>query len=289
MFTTESRIQQTQGQQVAVCSWVLLSALVVLGLGCGPQELPGQEERGAAGAQEQQVAMANGLSLNGLSLNGLSLNGLSLNGLSLNGLSALEFRTWFDSDPELYAGTMQYMVYCAVPEGQTRSYTSLVMGQTYTWGGHLGLAPGWASGLPATEPEQQLVSACLAAHVNKFGVHVQISLLGQDGTGEPIAFSAQELADYSVREGCFFGNLFREEPVQAGNDGLTLAPGQSTTRVCALPGVGGSSQCSPMVYVGSCSTYCTRSGSNPYYDSCTYNGKRYRPITTRLLPTAVTP
>lgn len=284
MFTTVGRFQQTLGQQVATWSWVLVSALVVLGSGCGPQE---GWEQGGAGQLEQGVVVDNGISTNGISTNGISTNGISTNGISTNGLSSQSFRDWFDAEPAVREETMRYIILCAVAEGQSRSYTSSLTGETYTWQGRLGLAPGWASGLRATEQEQQVVSACLAAHVNKLGLHVQISLLGLDGEGARIAYDEQELATYSVQEGCFFGNLFQEEPVHAGNDGLALSSSQSTARVCALPGAGGSAQCAPMGYVGSCAAHCTRSAGSPYYESCTYNGKSYRPITTRLMPAAV--
>src|SRR5512143_114790 len=159
----------------SMTGWVLAA---VLAAGCGVEELPSEEQGPEPRTQEQAIREDNGLSLNGLSLNGLSLNGLSLNGLSLNGLSTTDFSNWFNSDPAGNEQLMRYIVLCAVPEGESRSFRNPTTGVLYTWSGWMGLAPSWSSGAPATVVEQQIVSACLAAHANNYGVHVPISLLG---------------------------------------------------------------------------------------------------------------
>ncbi|MFY0563939.1 hypothetical protein ACN28E_08835 [Archangium lansingense] len=265
--------------------WEFLALMLACAVGCGPAEgLPeetgGQEEWGST---TQKIIVGNGLSLNGLSLNGLSLNGLSLNGLTPTGLSSSSFSTWFNADPTVRNEVMKYVVACAVPSGQSRSYTS--GGTTYTWNGVLGLATGWAGGLAATTAELHVVSACMAAHANKFGINVNISLLGLDGAGNTITYTTQELTDYNVKEACFFGNLFDGSTgVFGGNDGLSLTSSQSSPRVCGLAGSPNASQCTPMTYVGSCSTYCTLDATNTFYTSCTYNSVTYRPVTTRMRP-----
>jgi hypothetical protein len=259
-------------------AWVV-AVLLVGAVGCGPAgEL--EEE---LGSMEQEFIVANGLNLNGLNLNGLNLNGLNLNGLNLNGLSTQSFQDWYNLEPALHAHVMNYIVECAVAEGESRTYTDPTTGLTHTWNGLLGLAPGWASGLAATTVELQVVSACLAAHANKYDIHVTISLLGRNALGVPIPYTSQELASYDVKEACFFGNLFDGGTgTFSANDGFTLASNQSTPRVCGLPGAGGASQCSPIVFVGSCAQYCTRDITGLYYTSCTYGGVTYQPITTRI-------
>ena len=95
--------------------------------------------------------MENGLSTNGLSTNGLSTNGLSTNGLSTNGLSTNGFNVWFNSNPaSLSSLVMKYVIRCAVPKGQNRTFTSTA-GVTYVWAGGLGLAVQWALGRPASQ------------------------------------------------------------------------------------------------------------------------------------------
>ncbi|HYO52074.1 hypothetical protein [Archangium sp.] len=252
-----------------------MTLILACAIGCGPaEERP--EETGAPeewGSTTQKIIVGNGLSLNGLSLNGLSLNGLSTD----------SFKSWFQADRTVRNEVMKYVVGCAVPSGQTRSYTDSV--GTYTWNGVLGLAPSWASGAKASDAELHVVSACMAAHANKFGIHVTISLLGLDGTGKSIPYTNQELTDYSLKEACFFGNLFDGNTgTFGGNDGLSLSSSQSSPRVCGLPGSPNWSQCVPMVHVGNCSTYCTRDATNTFYTSCTYDNVTYRPVTTRMKP-----
>ncbi|NPC87153.1 hypothetical protein HPC49_54370 [Pyxidicoccus fallax] len=228
----------------------------------------------------------NGLSTNGLSTNGLSTNGLSTNGLSTNGLSTNGFSTWFNQDTANSAAVMEYVVRCAVPAGQTRTFTNPATGTTYTWAGSLGLAPGWASGQVATQAEQEVVSACLAAHANKFGIHVSISVLGRSAQGTAIPYTSSELTTYGEREACFFGNLFDNTGSYVATDHAPLASTQSSSRACGLTWSASTTNCSPIVHVGSCSSYCTRAYVNgdaqPYYAECSYNGKVYRPVTTRI-------
>ncbi|MFL5349220.1 MAG: hypothetical protein ACJ8AT_30840 [Hyalangium sp.] len=263
----------------------VLLLLVSLATGCGLAEdpVPAWEPT----SEVQELDSDNGLSVNGLSVNGLSVNGLSVNGLSVNGLSAMDFQNWFQGDPAQAANVMHYVVLCAVPAGQTRSYTNVLSGTTYTWSGSLGLAPGWANGRPATVAEQQLVSACLAAHVNKYGVHISLSVLGRDSTGQAIPYTSDELSTHSRREACLFGNLFTQDGIYAGSAGPELSSSESSTRVCTLGGTPGTSQtanCAPLTQVGSCGTYCTLDSTGTYYTSCTYNGVTYQPLTTRLQP-----
>jgi hypothetical protein len=281
--TFESR---RSGWELYPTRWgVLITLVLACTVGCGPEaSFPEELEQLGSTTQAKSLIVDNGLNLNGLNLNGLNLNGLNLNGLNLNGLSTSAFSNWFQADRTLRNEVMKYVVACAVPSGQSRTYTDPGTSTTYTWQGVLGLAPSWASGNAATTVEHQVVSACMAAHTNKFGIHVNISLLGLDGAGNTIPYTSQELTDYATREACFFGNLFDGSTgTFGGNDGISLASNESTARVCGIAGTGVNvSQCSPMVYAGSCSTYCTRDATNTFYTSCTYNGVTYRPITTRM-------
>ncbi|MFY0569748.1 hypothetical protein ACN28E_38790 [Archangium lansingense] len=268
----------------------LLLAAQVLAVGCGPtQEFHAPP---ALASQTHEIRIANGLSTNGLSTNGLSTNGLSTNGLSTNGLSTngvntAAFATWFQQDRELNDTLMQYVVRCGVPNGQSVSYTDPSTAQSYTWQGLLGLTPGWVGGAPVTQAEQQVMTACLAAHVNKYEMSVPLSVLGRNTVGEEIEYSQQELETYSRTEGCFFGNLFTGEGFFVGREGSVLEDAESSLRACALMPNTTKSECDPVAYVGTCESLCTREGTQPYYTSCTLNGHTYLPITTRLMPEQV--
>ncbi|KFE71295.1 Gamma-glutamyltranspeptidase [Hyalangium minutum] len=250
------------------------------------QESLATQESAMATAEEMALMglSTNGLSTNGLSTNGLSTNGLSTNGLSTNGLMTGTFKDWFEMDRTLRATVMKYIVMCAVPQGQSRTYTSLVTGQTYTWYGLLGLTPGWASGLQPTVAEQQIITACLAAHTNKFGLNVNVSVLGRGATNAEIPYTSSELALFSETEACFFGNTFTSEGIFAAIDRPFLKTSESTSRACGLTWSGQSADCAPMAHVGSCQEYCTLDATKTYYVSCTYNGVTYKPLTTRVRP-----
>ena len=219
-------------------AWPCL-AILLLGAGCGVSAEPGAPvlqdlSPPRTGTVEQSLESANGLSLNGLSFNGLSFNGLSFNGLSFNGLSSSAFVSWFREDPVLADRVMQYVVHCAVPEGQQRTYADATTGQSHTWSGGLGLAPAWAEGEPATRVEEQVVSACLTAHANKYGMRVPISVLGLRADGLAIPFTEEEAKQYKWKESCFFGNLFNGEGAFVGRDKGRLKPRESSSRACSV-------------------------------------------------------
>jgi hypothetical protein len=270
---------------------VMLAAV----MGCGPLEEGPPEPEVAPARGAQALAGTNGLATNGLVINGLVINGLVINGLVINGLgtaglSSPDFSKWFDQDPVLGDMVMKYVVYCAENWGQQRTFTHPATGITYTWDGWLGLAHNWATGAPATVPEQQLISACLAAHVNTYGLHIQLSLLGDKATNKPLYIASGELEEYSTREACFFGNLFNGEGLYAANDRNSLPPEKSTPRRCGLSRTlsGTDPECSPITRVGSCEHLsCTLDRESNYYRTCTWRGIQYKVLTTRLRPSDV--
>ena len=274
-MNTQATEQTRRHLQAGVCAMALLAASV----GCGPVNEGSELE--TPGSQAQALNSQNSATLNGLAMNGLAMNGLAMNGLATNGLSSSSFQSWFQQDPALAEMVMRYVIACSLRQGETRTYT--YGAKTYVWNGALGLAPDWASGLPATVTEQQLVSACLAAHVNKYGRSVALSVQGANARREPIPSSQQELQDFSKREGCFFGNLFTQEGIYVGNDGRMLGSNESSVRACALGNENlRSDACAPMHHVGSCADSCTLDPSGTYYSRCTRNGITYVPITTRI-------
>lgn len=284
-----------------VAGGLLSLALGVGGGACGPAELAGDtwtlsEARGAAES-------GNGLSTNGLSTNGLSTNGLSTNGLSTNGMATAGFSNWFNQDPARANELMRYIIRCAAKANQQRKYTNPVTGVKYTWEGGLGLAHNWATGSPATPQEEEIVSACLAAHANKFGISVTISVLGRNARGGALSYTEQELSTFSEREACFFGNLFDGTGVFAATDRGASSEDESSVRACGLSSNPAQADCLPIIHTGTCQSLCQRATTNalpfdraadkkspppqgepPYYETCTYNGRAFQPLTTRMHP-----
>jgi hypothetical protein len=240
------------------------------------------------GEVQQNGLALNGLSSNGLSRNGLSRNGLSRNGLSRNGLASADFSSWFLGQTE---GTgysdmvMRYLVKCAAPSNTVLSAT--VLGITYSWPGGLGLAPTWVAGNPIPPAEQEIMTACLAAHVNKFGAHVVFSLLGFGASGAAIPLGANELKSFAVKEGCFFGNLFTDDGVLVGNDSI-WGGDKSSVRDCAIAMAGKSNNnCPPMIFAGECNKLCVVESKTNAYRSCSFNGKSYAALNSRIVNTDI--
>jgi len=245
------------------------------------------------GAEESALVANNGLSLNGLSANGLSANGLSANGLSANGLSAnslgtTKFKNWFNADPALASMAMRYLVLCAAPPTKTISWMNPVTGINYSWTGGVGVAPSYANGSPPTLDEQQLITACVLAHVNKFGRQVSISVDGRTATGAEIPWTQTEISTFASIEAAYFGNMFD------ANDGLYACDhwasqqtrNYSSWRVCSWPywPAKAGDGCPPIRQLGICMQagggVCQIDTANwVYYKSCTLNGKVYKPIT----------
>ncbi len=258
--------------------------LALLAGGCADPSLEDPSAPLNLESQAPELDDANGLGTNGLGTNGLGTNGLGTNGLSLSALNSASFVDWFNQDPTLADKVMKYVVACAVPRDSSLTWTNPVTNTPHTWNGNLGLTPNWAGGAPATETEQQLITACLAAHTNKYGVRVQISVLGRRADGSPISVESGEFSSFTKKEACFFGNLFQNEGIFAGNDS-SLARTQSSVRACGLER-GGSFEaedlCPPIHHVSRCQDVCTRDALNRDFLSCSYNGKSYLPLTTRI-------
>jgi hypothetical protein len=289
----------TTDRSVTIRSSVLLASAFLLALGataCGGAA--GQADPSQTGVGTSALSAVNGLSPNGMSRNGMSRNGMSRNGMSRNGMSrnglslaalaSTDFQAWFNEDPASSSEVMAYTVKCAAPAGKSFTWKNPATGVSYTWSGLLGLAPGWASGKATTTAEEQVITACLAAHVNKYGMHVDMSVLGKGATGVPILIESGELARFSTKEACFFGNVFADEGVFVGIDHPLWDRSHSSARACAFDilGVGPSADCPPINNVGLCGLMCLKDPSGSFYASCGafVNGAwtTYLPITTRI-------
>ena len=104
---------------------------------------------------------------------------------------------------------LKYLVECALAE-ETEAYTT-VDEEEYTFKGNIGLAPQWIDrGLVGVE--ERWVSACMLARTNFFGKHVQISMRAPKGMEvvKSLETTPEEVEEYNIFEGGFFGNLFAE-------------------------------------------------------------------------------
>lgn len=170
---------------------------------------------------------------------------------------------------------LTYAISCAL--APDRRIQVVVGGIPHTFAGAIGLADSWTA-TPLTDAQRQVVSGCVLARLNEYGVSVNVAM---QGASSALAASAASAAGYTVLEGAFFGSIFTGFPVYGGAcSGTGTAP---WSRQCAQPGPSGSGNCS-LDYVGPCSEVCTF--QNGYYVDCLGgNGVSYaEPTTTYLAP-----
>jgi len=197
-------------------SWLSggLAALLLAGCGVAPSDEESPTDTSAQPVQDDNGLDTNGLDTNGLDTNGLDTNGLDTNGLRVTAFNTTTFKNWFNktaTDRTKHEKLMFYLVKCALPSTTTLNWTNPTTGTPYAWQGALNLAPGWASGTAPTVQQEELLSGCLAAHVNAAGVHVNVSFRSNvlSGSTPLIPVTATEATNYDKSEAAFVGNLFR--------------------------------------------------------------------------------
>ncbi|WP_437764449.1 hypothetical protein WMF27_35310 [Sorangium sp. So ce281] len=245
------------------------------------QALEAGNETEELGSAADELASGNALSFNALSFNALSFNALSFNALSFNALSHTALSREAASalkDPsergELFRSLVKYTVSCALKESQSFrfSWTDRA-GATHkeVYPGHLGLAPRWDR-RPLDGEGKRMVSACLAAHTNRYGVSVGISMRSRQN---PLRHEVGcgELDEYPHVEGAFWGNLFTETPyLRACYNPANVDVARAAKRDCAagqLDADGDLEGCGMIEIVGRCKEYCGKlNRSGEYYKEC---------------------
>jgi hypothetical protein len=258
----------------------LLTAMVlvagagsVLGACASDDSADLDHDRAPVDSVRGSVSSSNRLALNRLALNRLALNRLALNRLALNQLSGM--RWGLPSTTELLATesgreVLKYVVQCAIEFGDTMVGT--VNGVTYEFPGLLGLAPRWKH-RSLSQSEQRLVSACLLAHVNAFGVPVSISVRARNA----LYATAEERRDYPVYEGTFFGQLMEGDMTHAyscqGSE-EEIASAHSEDR--ALRACTDGNESCGIISVGRCRDVCTTRTEDVGWSDCWADGRLYR-------------
>jgi hypothetical protein len=228
----------------------------------------------AVGTAESAALSGNALSGNALSGNALSGNALSGNALSGNALSGNALTAIQDpsASGDLNRQFLKYTVGCAFTPAQSFGFTwtdstGTVHNEVYY--GELGLAPTWSI-QPLDDVGQHLVTACLGARTNYYGVHVSISL--RDDV-DILTTTKDELSTYAYVEGAFWGNIFGSTPyVRSCYTSANVAHSRSDYRECAAGHVntdGTISECPSIHIVGACTDVCKKLSKNGgYYTKC---------------------
>jgi hypothetical protein len=249
-------------------------------------------EEWATDTVHQNALTLNALTLNALTLNALTLNALTLNALTLNRLDGgvLVFDSERAGDlPHTESGRqlLQYIARCALVQGDVLRVES--SGDVWHFPGLLGMAPSWETESLDLEG-QQIMTGCLLAHVNAFGVSVPLSVR----SNQLAEAGEDESAVYFYGDGAFYGNLYLGSPKKyaceiranrfydASTGSITTAASPySARRICADRA--GAAQCE-MVFTGYCDQVCgaiERDGNQWRFSECLgADGNRYHHAVT---------
>ncbi len=211
--------------------WTVVAALFAQG--CAPDSSRGEQDvaQTSAALTGKNGIWQNGLTTNGIWQNGIWQNGIWQNGIWQNGIwqngiwqngiwqngvweGNLDAREMLRTNP--YAGKLlQYIYSCAMPAGATKVLDPA--GAHVELTGSIGLAPTWdTEGGTCDESCQRWVSACVLARTNAYGENVDISMRAPETAPAHIkaalAVSPEEAAEFPLREGAFYGNLFATTP-----------------------------------------------------------------------------
>jgi hypothetical protein len=239
------------GQRTAQRSWLVCLQLIVLACGWGGCD----RGNDAIAAKAAALTQLNGWSINGWNTNGWNTNGWSTSGwmtTPAGQLTGAAFLTGLGAGDIAYnTFTMGYLVACALADGD--GVSANVAGASFTWTGRFGLAPEWKSS-DLSPTAQRWISACMAAHVNRIGRHISISLRGGS-----IAVENGEMLGMTWQEAAFLGNLF-------DGTGLSVCGGDDNPRAAArvLAVIGrdcGDGDCPEMTFLQQCSGACSSEAS----------------------------
>ncbi len=144
-----------------------------------------------------------------------------------------------------------YLVSCA--EKPDRTVVLTVSGVTYTFAGSMALAPEWSSGALSAS-KYKLVTACILARTNYFGISVPISMRSRT-----LTTSDAEAAAFTIAEGAFWGDLFTAGMPPRACASLAKLSGEAIStlpqRECTTSLDGVSTLCG-FDYAGECSMVC---------------------------------
>jgi hypothetical protein len=252
-----------------------------------------EEAQGAlldTNALDSNALDSNALDSNALDSNALDSNALDSNALDSNALSAIQNPTATGTESRRL---MRYMVTCALKPSDTFEFSwtdndGVVHDETYV--GYLGLAPEWATG-PLSNRGKQMVSACLAAHVNYYSVPVVISIRSGEA---PLRLhpNSNELCAYPDVEGAFWGDIWSaDRKVYACYNGSKVNNSRAHMRDCATGHVnadGSISECGIIEIVGECKSVCKKfNKSRGYYEDCRKNPGGNNQRTDLVITTAL--
>ncbi len=281
-----------------------LPFLVLLAVGCGAEtggddEIDGDSEdiaeaRGALVTDNAIIPNAiipNAIIPNAIIPNAIIPNAIIPNAMDPGALAALQS----DSPAgQLSRMFIRYVVSCALEPTQSFSFSWTETGGTVhaeVYPGKLGIAPGWATGPLTDVTEQRLISACVAARTNWYGVTVTLSLRSKL---DPLRTAVQsaELDAYPHVEGAFWGNLFTATPhINTCYVSANVNLSRAANRDCAAGHLDANGQpvpCGMINILGDCSDYCSNLDPHErWFNSCEDPGEPGSPSYSAVIAAAL--
>ena len=228
-------------------SCAALIALVIGMSGCLAMDM--EDEYADIGVVQNNVLAENALSENALSMNALSTSALVSGELPLNYASAGTLHT-----SSLGRQLLKYVSRCAYSATDYLHVDDSNGLGVDNFPGRLGLATTWKNG-GLDDDYKELMTACLLAHLNKFGVPVSISVRYSGAMATP----NEESAVYFYGDGVFYGNLYASPPReyacsirQKSGEVPAATSDFASLRVCDE----GATNCG-VTYVGYCDEVCS--------------------------------
>jgi hypothetical protein len=180
---------------------------------------------------------------------------------------------------------LKYIVRCALPAGSSIDVAH--DGTSDRLDGAFGLAPQWKHAA-LDDAGKRWVSACVLGFVNVLGVHVLISMRG-DNANLRATVSETERRDFAFQEAAFYGDIFADPPttfVCRGRGGPRTSPVRDK-RLCSDPSErAGISRCE-MIIAGDCSAVCTEEDPRDHaYRGCRGGDRVFDEVVTVFLPMA---
>ncbi len=231
------------------------------------------------GSAQQQIKSDNGLGFNSITYNQEALSRLQEQALSVG----TDEHGYLLLSPEVslvatVAGRklLHHAAQCAL--GPNDTLVTEHDGQQFEFHGLFGAAPTW-SNHPLDSAQRRIVSSCLLAHINAYGIPVEISVR----IPGVIPTTTAELTSHPVFEGAFFGDIFAPGmPVYAcaGSD-REIAAAHAPDRL--LRACTDSSIDCPLEVVGRCRDVCETFTGSHGWSECWAGGKRYDDTTSVFL------
>lgn len=194
-------------------------------------------DEGDFGSTSQSIVVNNRIAANRIAANRIAANRIAANRIAANRIAAnrLTLSPAGDDLIETADGreVLTYIVSCALKEGTVLVGTDS-NGVEYEFFGEVGLAPQWIDH-PLNNRGKGWISACLFARVNNHDVAVPVSLRGPS---HALATTADELANWTIQEGAFYGQYFLPitQPIAwyacSGHDAPLALPEE---RDCTMP------------------------------------------------------